>query len=311
MKLFTFKQKKLSKVQKQSRKFLFRRAAWYLLGVILFYAPFAYFNRGMNWLLGNGTEGSIHDTCLRMPLTDLFGSKGLDLLTVRGISFLLLVVSAFLIGPFFCGRLCAAGAFTEYLSRLLPDKWKIDWSKIVNPSPIRYGFLAGFIIAPLATGSLSCSYCGYSFFQRLLDGGFWGDFGVMGSTAILTAFLWLVVFGLFTKGGRGYCTFMCPVGAIQSFLHFLGSKFGFTYKLKFNKSKCVSCQSCVKACPMGALKKEEDEIIYNVHNCITCRQCTSACPTNAILYGRGERGWENKPLPLAPVTEQPTEKGAL
>jgi ferredoxin-type protein NapH len=307
---FARKRKRFSKVQKRSRKYLFRRAGWYLLGLFLFYAPFALFNRGLNWLLGNGTDGSIHDTCLRMPLTDLFNSKGLDLATVRGISFLLLIGSAFLIGPFFCGRLCAAGAFTEYLSRLWPDKWKIDWSRIVNPTPIRYGFLAGFIIAPFFAGSLACAYCGYGFFQRLLDGGFWGDIGVLGSTTILTAFLWFVVFGIFTKGGRGYCNFMCPVGAIQSLMHRIGAIFGFTYKLKFDKGKCVTCQSCVRACPMRALKKEDNSIYYNIHNCITCRQCTAACPTNAITYGRGERGWDKQIILTASLDKKTAQEGA-
>jgi ferredoxin len=310
MKWFTFKSKKLSKVQKRSRNYIFRRGAWYLFGLILFYAPFALFNRGLNWLLGNGTDGSIHDTCLRMPITDLMNGKGMDLVTIKGISLLLLLVSAFLIGPFFCGRLCAAGAFTEYLSRLWPDKWKLDWSKIVNPTPIRYGFLAGFIIAPLMAGSIACAYCGYGFFQRLLDGGFWGDIGVLGSTTIITAFLWFIVFGVFTKGGRGYCNFMCPVGATQSLLHSLGAKFGFTYKLKFNHGKCVSCQSCIKACPMSALKKEDETIKYNIHSCITCRQCTAACPTNAILYGTGKRGWDNFIVPPTPLEKRPSEKGA-
>lgn len=307
MKWFTFKRKRLSKVQKRSRQFLLRRGAWYLFGILLFYAPFAIFNRGLNWVLGNGTEGSIHDTCLRMPIADLFSGKGVDLLTTRGISFLLLVLSAFLLGPFFCGRFCALGATSEYLSRLVPDKLKIDWAKFVNPTPIRYGFLAGFIIAPWLTGSLSCSYCGYSFFQRLLDGGFWGDVGVLGSTTILTAFLWFVVFGLFTKGGRGYCSFMCPVGAVQSLIHSFGARFGFTYKIKFNKNKCVSCQSCVKACPMRALQKEEDHLKYNIHNCITCRQCTSACPTNAIIFGTGERGWESNTVLTTSLKEQISE----
>lgn len=309
MKEFTFKRKRLSKVQKRSRNYLFRRGAWYLLGLLLFYAPFAFFNRGLNWLLGEGTDGSIHGTCFRMPIANLLGGQGLALISVWGISLLLLLVSAFLIGPFFCGRLCAAGAITEYLSRLWPDKWKIDWTRIVNPVPIRYGFLAGFVIAPLMTGSMSCSYCSYGFFERMLTGGFWGDVGVMSSTLILTVLLWIVVFGIFAKGGRGYCNFMCPVGAVQSFLHSLGAKFGFTYKIKFDKKKCVLCQSCVKACPMGALQKENNQITYNIHHCITCRQCTAACPTSAICYGKGERGWDKQMAPMDSVTNKPAEKG--
>lgn len=311
MKGLTFKQKHLSKIQKRSRSYLYRRGAWYIFGLILFYAPFALFNRGLNLLFGQGKDGDIHGTCLRMPIGDLLSGKGLDLMSVWGVSVVLLLSSAFLIGPFFCGRLCAAGAFTEYLSRLWPDKWKIDWSRIVNPAPVRYGFLAGFVIAPLTTGSVSCAFCGYGFFERMLTGGFWGDVGVMSSTVILTGFLWFGLFGILTKGGRGYCNFMCPVGAIQSFVHSVGAIFGFTYKLKYDKTKCVSCASCVKACPMGALKKAEDnKIQYNIHHCITCRQCTAACPTSAICYGRGERGWDRKAVDQSPIQKPGFNEGA-
>lgn len=303
------KRKKLSKVQRNSRNYFIRRGGWYLFGVFLFYAPFALFNRGLNWMLGNGTVGAIHDTCLRMPITDLLSGKGIDLFTTRGISLLLLLVTAFIIGPFFCARLCAAGAFTEYLGKLWPDKWKIDWTRFANPVPIRYGFLAGFVIAPVFTGALGCSYCSYSFFERMLTGGFWGEVGVLSSTAILTAFFWIFLFGIFAKGGRGYCNYMCPVGAFQSLVHRFGAMFGFTYKIKYDSEKCTKCQSCVKACPMGALRKEDDKIKYNIHHCLTCRQCTAACPAKAITYGTGERGWEESMVPQVPVTHKPSGKG--
>lgn len=287
-----FKKKRLSRLEKQSNRYLLKRAGWYGFGLLLFYAPFAFFNRAINWLLGNGTDGNIHGTCFRIPIADLLGGKGLDLASVLGISLLLLLSSAFLIGPFFCSRLCTAGATPEYLSRLIPDRWKIDWTKIVNPVPIRYGFLAGFVIAPLTTGALNCSYCSYGFFERMLTGGFWGEIGALASTNILTVLLWVGLFGLFTKGGRGYCNFMCPVGPLQSFMHSLGIWFGFTYKLKYKKDQCISCKSCVKACPMGSLRSGSDEKIkYNIHHCITCRQCTAVCPTNAITYGRGYSDW--------------------
>lgn len=303
------KRKKLSKVQRNSRNYFIRRAGWYIFGVFLFYAPFALFNRGLNWMLGNGSEGAIHDTCLRIPITDLINGKGINLFTTGGISLLLLLVTAFIIGPFFCARLCAAGAFTEYLGKLWPDKWKIDWTRIANPVPIRYGFLAGFVIAPVFTGSLACSYCSYSFFERMLTGGFWGEVGVLSSTAILTAFFWIFLFGIFAKGGRGYCNYMCPVGAFQSLVHRFGSMFGFTYKIKYDSEKCTKCQSCVKACPMGALRKEDDKIKYNIHHCLTCRQCTAACPVKAITYGTGERGWEESLVPQVSVTHKPSGKG--
>lgn len=301
--------KKATKIQIKSRKYLFRRGLWYIVGFLLFYAPFAYFNKALMWMLHGDKGGDIHATCFRIPIANLFGGKGIDLLSVQGISLLLLMGSAFFVGAFFCARLCTAGAISEYVSRLVPDQFKIDWTKYVNPAPIRYGFLAGFILAPLTTGSLNCSYCTYGFLEKMMNGGLWRDIGVLSSTIILTAFLWLIIFGALTKGGRGYCNFMCPVGALQSLIHSVGARLPFTYKLKYAKEKCVSCQSCVKACPMKALKMGEEKITYSIHHCITCRQCTAVCPTNAITYGAGNRGWNQATIPMIskPCTE--TQKG--
>jgi ferredoxin-type protein NapH len=286
-------QKKLN-VRKRQKLYLLKRLPWYILGCFLFYAPFALFNKGIAWILGSKADPNIHSTCFRIPIVELFTEGKFDILSEWGLSLTLLFVSAFLVGPFFCGRLCVAGAFGEYISRLVPDKWKIDWTRYVSPVPLRYGFLGGFIIAPIATGALNCAYCSYGFFERMITGGIWGDLGVLGSSTILTAGLWLGLFGLFTKGGRGYCNFMCPVGPMQSLIHSIGARLPFTYKLKYQKSACISCAGCVKACPMGALKLNEGKkngVSYSIHNCITCRQCTSACPTGAISYGQGDRGW--------------------
>ncbi|BAU27304.1 4Fe-4S binding protein [Aneurinibacillus soli] len=299
-------------VRKQQKMYLLKRLPWYILGCLLFYAPFALFNKGIAWVLGDKADPNIHSTCFRIPIVELFTRGKFDIMSAWGLSLTILFVSALLVGPFFCGRLCTAGALGEYMSRLVSDKAKIDWTRYVNPAPLRYGFFAGFVIAPVVTGALNCAYCSYGFFERMITGGIWGDIGALGSSTILTAGLWLGLFGVFTKGGRGYCNFMCPVGAAQSFLHSIGARLPFTYKLKYKKSACISCAGCVKACPMGALKLNDGKgngISYSIHNCITCRQCTSACPTGAISYGTGERGWSLAP-PTATPQSAPLKEGA-
>lgn len=291
---------------KRSNAFLIKRGVWYLFGIILFYAPFALYEKVLGKLIHNeGSSSDIHSICLRIPLLNLFTGKGIEFMSVVFISVVLFFVLTFLFGAFYCGRLCAAGAFPEYLSRLVPERFKINWYKIINPIPIRYGFLAGYLITPFLAGSIACAFCNLSFLQRLMNGGFWGNFGLLSSTTIITGFLWLFVFGIFTKGGRGYCNFMCPVGAVQGIVQSISSRFGFTFKLRLSKEKCVSCAACVKTCPMGSLKKKDGKISYEILNCITCRQCEATCPKNAISYGTGKPGWEkespnesNMPIPV-------------
>jgi len=147
--------------------FLYRRLPGYLLGFVLFYAPFTLWVSVLDRLLGDAAKPTIHSTCLRIQLLDVFQGKGLNVLTVWGLSFVLLTGSALVAGPLFCGLLCAAGAMSEYLSRMVPDRVKIDWSRWVNPVGIRYGFLVGYLAAPFVGGSIACAFCSYAFLERI------------------------------------------------------------------------------------------------------------------------------------------------
>lgn len=278
---------------KKSKKYLLTRAIWYLAGFVLLFAPFALLQKALTAGLNLTGRADIHGACLRMSLQGIFNGKGLQLLTTAGLILAIILGSAFFLGPVFCGRFCVTGALPEYLSRIIPDRLKIDWQKHINPAPVRYGMLTGFLATQFFGLSVVCSFCSFSFMQKLTLGIVSWNLGVLGSTTIVNAGLWLVVLGLFAKGGRGYCSYLCPIGATQSLLHAIGSRLGFTYKLKFAPEKCAGCNLCVKDCPMGAIQASENGPIYNLHACITCRQCEHTCPKTAISYGRGNGGWIN------------------
>lgn len=280
------------KKNKQKRHFWLRLST-YILGVFLFYAPFALFVRTIKFFTNNPTMSDFHNLCLRMPIDWLFDSSQWYRFVADPLylSFLAIVGIAFLFGPLFCGWLCSAGAITEYLCKLVPDRFKIDFSGKVNPTPIRYGFLAGFILTPFFGGSVCCAFCNFSIFQKFVSK-LTGDLQILAywsSTMIITTVLWFFLFGLFMKGGRGWCNFGCPIGAVQSLFYAIGAKFGFTYKLKYNSSKCSGCGSCIKACSMWSITKVDQGkgISVSPYTCNVCLDCTVVCDRGALSYGTG------------------------
>lgn len=276
---------------KNSNKTLLKRGIWYLIGFGLLYAPFGLLQVFLTNVLKLTGRSDIHGSCFRMEVANLVKGKGLSLLTTSGIITFLILIVAIFFGPQFCGKLCIAGALPEYASRLVPNKLKIDWQKYIPSAPVRYGALIAFLAAPALGISVSCAYCNYSLMEKLVLGGISWDLATLSSAAILTGFVWLFVLGIFTKGGRGYCTYLCPIGAVQSIIHRIGIFLPFTYKLKLSKENCISCGLCAKECPTRAITIKDNLLSYNVHNCIACSQCVGTCPKKAITFGRGKDSW--------------------
>ncbi|HEX9059003.1 MAG TPA: 4Fe-4S binding protein [Clostridia bacterium] len=274
---------------------LIKRGIWYIAGFFLLYAPFAFFQRFLTGVFRLSGRSDIHGACFRMVVQGLTSGKGLNLLTTSGIIVLLIFIISFLAGPLFCGKLCTVGAIPEYASRLVPDRFKIDLQKYIPSNPVRYGLLAGFFITPALGLSVVCAYCNYSFMEKLVLGGINLDIGILGSSTILTGFIWFFLLGVFTKGGRGYCSYLCPIGAVQNLIHRVGLMFPFTYKLKLSRENCISCGICTKECPKRALNINDSYLTYNVHSCITCSQCIHVCPKKALFYGSGKANWSGVP----------------
>lgn len=264
-----------------------QRIVGYILGFVLFYAPCALFQRSLYYVFhGEWVEMSIHNVCFRIPLEHILDGKTFSYTLSYAMGTYLLLLSAFIFGPLFCGKLCPAGALSELLSYILPDKWKIDWSKYVDIAPMRYGMLTGYIVLPFLGGIAACAFCNYYLFDLLINYVCLGYFVSLTSSMLLTGFLWLIVFGVFTKGGRGFCNFLCPVGAALNLMHRIGSYFPISFGMKVDDNKCIGCAKCEKSCPMRAIKLDNNKAKINIDNCICCGVCSHNCPFTAIKYGR-------------------------
>ena len=270
-----------------------KRIAFYVLGFVLFYTPFAFFQKLIYRIsTGKWQDFSIHSLCFRIPIEHILDGRILtmDILAITGV--ITILTAALFFGPLFCGRLCPAGAFMEYISRCFPARFQIKWSNYADIAPIRYGMLAGFMILPFFQGILACAYCNFFLFDLFINYFIFGYFISLSSSLLLTLLLWAVVFGVFTKGGRGYCNFLCPVGAVQNLIYSFSSRLPFTYKLTVLRNKCIKCHKCIDYCPMDSMNLVNGKVMNNIHNCILCGVCIDKCPVQAIVYGR--KGQKNE-----------------
>ena len=293
------------------RVHLAKRVAFLLLGTAMFVGSYGLVMLGLTSLLtalNAGPVGSqlansvptIHRAmCLRMPIDWAIYTPGRLVSRVIGnplyaLVFPLIALSFFL-GPLFCGWLCPAG-LTEHLSRLIPSKLKFDLTGKVDPAPLRYGFLLGFIFVAFpgfrgTLGSICCSYCNWTWTENVWKAVFGNFEGFIGwtSAGLLTFLLWFLVLGIFMKGGRGWCIFLCPAGALMNLAHYLGLRLPFNRRVKVDREKCTLCGECVKTCPTLALtitSHSEGKLNINYHVCNVCMDCIAACPVEALSYGR-------------------------
>lgn len=282
---------------------LWRNAERYLgllAGFFLFLAPFALFTRLSYGLVGGTGEANIHSLCFKLPMDLLINGTVASTIGPVAVAFVIgILIVSLLFGPLFCGRLCPVGAMSEMLSRIvpLPDRYRVRIQNTKLTIGLRYGFLAGFILVAGVMGGqvAQCSYgvdlgryCGPGVMEYLSLGlfatppaNFWN------TGAVLTLIMWLVLGGILMVGGRGWCLFFCPLGAMSGISHALGARLGL-YHLEHDASKCRDCRRCEVQCPMWAIKvdgKVEPAL------CIGCRECINNCSFGSYrgTFGRASR----------------------
>ena len=99
--------------------------------------------------------------------------------------------------------------------------------------------------------------------------------------AVLLVMVFLLPAFLVNDVGMGdpfFCKWLCPLGAFYALFNRVS-----LFQMKVDKTKCVSCGKCARACKMDVDVTKTP----NHAECIRCGMCIRACPPNAVCFRYG------------------------
>ncbi|MBQ8605580.1 MAG: 4Fe-4S dicluster domain-containing protein [Clostridia bacterium] len=86
-----------------------------------------------------------------------------------------------------------------------------------------------------------------------------------------------IVLALLFKDNRAFCKYVCPITVFLKPMSYFAM-----FRIKCDKSKCVSCGKCKKVCPMDVDMTDNSRSRKNGTECILCFECVKSCPKNAL-----------------------------
>jgi len=103
----------------------------------------------------------------------------------------------------------------------------------------------------------------------------------------LTTELLMAMFFWVAFIGRGYC-YYCPLGTVLGLISKVAGQ-----RITTDKTKCVQCGKCNKACPMSINIKDnaKDGKAATELRCVGCGHCVDACPTRNLAYSTRFLEW--------------------
>ena len=163
------------------------------------------------------------------------------------------VVSTVLWGRLYCGRICAFGAMTQLLDRIVPPRFRIEPPSWLDRRLVylKYVVLGAAVFYFIVSGDILV----YRYIEP-----FW-MFTLNGNAVMWTLLTILLLATVFVR--NLYCRYLCSVGAGLGLLSNLT-----IFRIK-RWGECQTCKLCEKTCEWGAI--DGPKIL--VSECVRCDDC--------------------------------------
>jgi len=89
----------------------------------------------------------------------------------------------------------------------------------------------------------------------------------------------VVVLPVLTKK-RTQCSFLCPLGALNSLSNAIN-----VFVVRVRKDRCTECGKCVSVCPVFAMNIDDIRAGKISTFCVKCGKCIDACTKEALHFG--------------------------
>jgi ferredoxin-type protein NapH len=186
---------------------------------------------------------------------------------------LLLPLSAIVVGRAFCGWACPGGLAVQLLGKLAPfgRKYAKGVSRLAPYGKYLAVALCLYALFPMGQPRADVPIRVGAFFESVRLTFEHADMLWLVRSAVVLGFLAL---GVLLAGA--WCRFACPTGGALELVK------GVSFLKVFKTTACNGCGKCTRVCEMATRPEEA--------NCTNCGDCLDSCPEGAIGFGRTPRG---------------------
>lgn len=183
-------------------------------------------------------------------------------------------------GRFFCGFVCAFGAFGDALHALYTKACKKRKKKPVK-IPEKAVWILGYMKYLVLLLIVLLCYSGV--YGKAQGTSPWDVFSMIhaGNLKLANYISGLIILLLILVGmcvqERFFCRFLCPMGAIFSLLPVLP-----IFSLRRDRSSCIpKCSGCTRKCPSDIQLPDNGSWEISA-DCFQCQKCMDVCPKSNV-----------------------------